>query len=119
MSMERSGALSKHLAIRGRLHRTLTLEPQTFDIVLLVQGSATVPCLEKVELTKDRTWNQIEKLMGGDFFRYFIWFNLCAGACVGDQPPLQCGPKAGSRMATRALCREKLTVTHEVCCFES
>jgi len=55
--------------------RRMFLEPRTFDIVLLIQGSAALPYLEKGELTNDRTWDQIKTLMGGEFFRYFIWFN--------------------------------------------
>ena len=50
-------------------------EPRTFDIVLLIQGSAALPYLEEGELTTGETWNRIETLLGGDFFRYFIWFN--------------------------------------------
>ena len=45
------------------------------DIVLLIQGSAALPYLEKGDLTNGQTWNQITRLFGGDFFRYFIWFN--------------------------------------------
>jgi hypothetical protein len=55
--------------------RRFFLEPGTFDIVLLVQGSAALPYLEKGELTNGRTWGQITRLFGGDFFRYFVWFN--------------------------------------------
>jgi hypothetical protein len=55
--------------------RRLFLEPSTFDIVLLIQGSAALPYLEEGELTAGETWNQITRLLGGDFFRYFIWFN--------------------------------------------
>jgi hypothetical protein len=50
-------------------------EPSTFDIVLLVQGSAALPYLEDGEFTTGDTWVQILDIFGGDFFRYFIWFN--------------------------------------------
>lgn len=55
--------------------RRLFLEPTTFDIVLLVQGSAALPYLEDGDLTTEETWDQIMRIFGGDFFRYFIWFN--------------------------------------------
>jgi hypothetical protein len=55
--------------------RRLFLEPSTFDIVLLIQGSAALPYLEAGELTTGETWTQIMQLFGGDFFRYFLWFN--------------------------------------------
>lgn len=55
--------------------RRMFLEPSTFDIVLLLQGSAALPYLEDGELTAGETWEQIADLFGGDFFRYFIWFN--------------------------------------------
>jgi hypothetical protein len=55
--------------------RRFFLEPGTFDIVLLIQGSAALPYLEEGELTTGETWVQIMQLFGGDFFRYFIWFN--------------------------------------------
>ena len=55
--------------------RRFFLEPKTFDIVLLIQGSAALPYLEKGELSTRRTWLQITRLFGGNFFRYVIWFN--------------------------------------------
>jgi hypothetical protein len=55
--------------------RRFFLKPRTFDIVLLIQGSAALPYLEEGELTTGETWQQIMQLFGGDFFRYFIWFN--------------------------------------------
>jgi hypothetical protein len=60
---------------RGINMRRMFLEPSTFDIVLLIQGSAAVPYLEEGELTTSQTWRQITRVFGGDFFRYFIWFN--------------------------------------------
>lgn len=60
---------------RGINMRRMFLEPSTFDIVLLIQGSAAVPYLEEGELTTGQTWRQITRVFGGDFFRYFIWFN--------------------------------------------
>ncbi len=55
--------------------RRMFLEPSTFDIVLLLQGSAALPYLEDGELTARETWVLIMVLFRGDFLRYFIWFN--------------------------------------------
>ena len=60
---------------KGINMRRFFLEPRTFDIVLLIQGYAALPYLEEGELTNEQTWDQISNLLGGDFFRYFIWFN--------------------------------------------
>jgi hypothetical protein len=55
--------------------RRLFLEPRTFDLVLLVQGSAALPYLEDGELTTADTWRRIVSVFGGDFFRYAVWLN--------------------------------------------
>lgn len=60
---------------RGINLRRIFLEPSTFDIVLLIQGSAALPYLEEGELTSDETWRRITEVFGGDLFRYAIWFN--------------------------------------------
>ncbi|MGI9522955.1 MAG: hypothetical protein ACR2PG_15055 [Hyphomicrobiaceae bacterium] len=55
--------------------RRMFLEPHTFDIVLLIHGFAAVPYLEKGPVTDQETWREITQVFGGDFLRYFIWFN--------------------------------------------
>lgn len=55
--------------------RRMFLEQRTFDIVLLIHGSAVLPYLEGGPLSDQETWRQISVLLGGDFFRYSIWFN--------------------------------------------
>ena len=55
--------------------RRIFLEPTTFDILLLIQGSAALPYLEDGELITGETWDRITHVFGGDFFQYFIWFN--------------------------------------------
>lgn len=55
--------------------RRIFTEPRSFDIILMIQGSAALPYLEEGELTHASTWMQMTRLLGGDFFRYFIWFN--------------------------------------------
>jgi hypothetical protein len=60
---------------KGMNLRRLFLEPTTFDIVLLIQGSAAMPYLEDGEMTSADTWRRIGELLGGDFFGYALWFN--------------------------------------------
>jgi hypothetical protein len=55
--------------------RRMFLEPTTFDIVLLIQGTAAIPYLEDGEMTSGDTWRRIGELLGGDFFGYALWFN--------------------------------------------
>jgi len=49
--------------------------PETFDIVLLIEGAAALPYLEAGELTTSQTWRRITQVFGGDFFRFFILLN--------------------------------------------
>jgi len=60
---------------RGINLRRLLLEPQPFDPVLLIQGSAALPYLENGPLVTSAATATIMAAFGGDFFRYFVWFN--------------------------------------------
>ncbi len=60
---------------RGINLRRIFTEPTTFDLVLLIQGSAALPYLEEGELTTDETWRRISQLLDGNLFRYTVWFN--------------------------------------------
>ena len=55
--------------------RRMFLEPTTFDVVLLIQGSAAIPYLEDGTLTEGVTWQRIGGLIGGNFIGYAMWFN--------------------------------------------
>jgi hypothetical protein len=55
--------------------RRLFLEPRTFDLVLLVQGSAAIPYLEDGETVSADRWETLMSVFGGDFLRYFVWLN--------------------------------------------
>jgi hypothetical protein len=55
--------------------RRMFLEPTTLDLVLLVQGSAALPYLEKGELADGRTWQALVGIFGGDFLDYAAWLN--------------------------------------------
>jgi hypothetical protein len=65
---------------RGREERGVNLrkvftEPRTFDLVLWVQGTGVTPYLEKGELTKPAVWTRLQRVFGGNFFGFAIWFN--------------------------------------------
>jgi hypothetical protein len=55
-------------------HRVFT-EPQPFDLVLWLQGSAAKPYLEKGELTTGEIWSRLQDAYGGNFIGYAFWFN--------------------------------------------
>ena len=55
--------------------RRVFLEPTPFDPVLWAQGSAAVPYLEDGPMTDRATWNQIMRMMEGNFLGYAVWFN--------------------------------------------
>lgn len=50
-------------------------EPQTFDLVLWVQGSAAVPYLEDGPSTSPAMWNRVQRVFGGQLGMFAIWFN--------------------------------------------
>lgn len=50
-------------------------EPQTFDLVLWIQGSAAVPYLEEGPSTSPVMWNRVQRVFGGQLGMFAIWFN--------------------------------------------
>ena len=50
-------------------------EPPRFDLVLLLQGTAALPYVEKGELSRPETWNNLTRVFQGQFFGFAIWFN--------------------------------------------
>ena len=50
-------------------------EPQPFDLVLWVQGSAAAPYLERGPLADANTLRQLERLLGGQVFMFAVWVN--------------------------------------------
>jgi hypothetical protein len=55
--------------------RRMFLEPTTLDVVMLIQGTAAIPYLEKGELASGETWRTLTALFGGDFLYYATWLN--------------------------------------------
>jgi hypothetical protein len=60
---------------RGVNLRRVFTEPARFDLVLWVQGTAATPYLEKGELTTRDTWRRFQRVFGGDFLTFAVWFN--------------------------------------------
>ena len=50
-------------------------EPTRFDLVLLLQGTAALPYVEKGPLSRPETWNNLTRVFQGQFFGFAIWFN--------------------------------------------
>lgn len=50
-------------------------EPPRFDLVLLLQGTAALPYVEKGALSRPETWNNLTRVFQGQFFGFAIWFN--------------------------------------------
>lgn len=50
-------------------------EPQTFDLILWIQGSAASDYLEEGELTRDFLWRDFEDAFGDRPFRYIFYVN--------------------------------------------
>lgn len=53
----------------------LVANPPKLDLVLMIQGSALVPYLEKGEVSDQRRWNELTRIYGGNFFRFALWSN--------------------------------------------
>ena len=51
------------------------LEPQDFDLVLWIQGSAAAPYIETGEVISTDTLQQIWDVFGGQFIGFALWFN--------------------------------------------
>jgi hypothetical protein len=60
---------------RGVNLRRVFLEPRPLDLVLWVQGTAATPYLEKGTLTKAAVWDRLQRVFGGEFVGFAIWFN--------------------------------------------
>lgn len=60
---------------RGINLRKVFLQPQRFDLVLWVQGSAAAPYLEEGKLTRGQTWRDLRGEFGNHFPGFALWFN--------------------------------------------
>lgn len=62
-------------AVRGINIKRVFYEPQQFDLVLWIQGTAAVPYLEKGPTTSPATWNRFSEIFQGRFMTFFVWWN--------------------------------------------
>jgi hypothetical protein len=60
---------------RGINVRRVLTEPRPFDLVLWVQGAAAAPYLEKGEISSTETWARLNRIFGGEFIGFALWFN--------------------------------------------
>ncbi len=60
---------------RGINVRRVLTEPRTFDLVLWVQGTAAAPYLEEGEISSTETWARLNRVFGGEFIGFALWFN--------------------------------------------
>ena len=56
------------------LKRVFT-EPQTFDVVMWLQGTAAVPYLEEGEIIDEESLQELWDAFGGNLFGFAAWFN--------------------------------------------
>lgn len=62
-------------ANRGvNLHKFFT-EPQPFDLVMWIQGTAATPYLERGSVTKSETWERLDRIFQGQFVGIAFWLN--------------------------------------------
>lgn len=50
-------------------------QPQEFNLLYWIQGSAAAPYLREGEFTSDGTWNRLVDVFDDRVFRYSFWFN--------------------------------------------
>jgi hypothetical protein len=60
---------------RGVNLRAVFHEPQDLDVILWVHGSGAVPFLENGDVTKQQTWEEFQRVYGGQLFSFGTWFN--------------------------------------------
>lgn len=50
-------------------------DPQTFDLILWIQGSAAIPYLEQGDFTTPEFWRQLQRAFRGDFMSFAVIVN--------------------------------------------
>jgi hypothetical protein len=50
-------------------------QPQRFDAVLWMQGTAAAPYLEEGRVTPRELWDRLDRVFGGQFLGFAAWFN--------------------------------------------
>jgi hypothetical protein len=60
---------------RGVNLRQVFLKPRQFDIVLWIHGTGAAPYLEQGKVTSPDVWNRLNRVFGGQFIGFALWFN--------------------------------------------
>ena len=60
---------------RGVNLRKVFTDPRPFDSVLWIQGIGATPYLEDGPMTNPEVWGRLQRVFGGEFFGFAIWFN--------------------------------------------
>jgi hypothetical protein len=55
--------------------RRVFTDPRPFDLVLWIRGSAAAPYLEHGEISQRETWARLNRIFGGEFVGFAMWFN--------------------------------------------
>jgi hypothetical protein len=55
--------------------RRVFTEPHPLDLVQWIRGRAAAPYLEHGEISRPETWAQINRVFGGEFVGFAMWFN--------------------------------------------
>jgi len=61
--------------VRGINVKRVFYEPQPFDLVLWIQGTAAAPYLDKGPTTSPATWTRFSEIFQGRFMTFFVWWN--------------------------------------------
>jgi hypothetical protein len=68
--------LIPHWRFNGGINfRKFLLEPRSFDLVFWATGAGAVPFIEQGDAVTRETWIRWERVFGGNFFSYAVWFN--------------------------------------------
>ncbi len=60
---------------RGINLRLVFMEPAPFDLVMWIQGTGAAPYLQKGPLTDPEVWRRLQRVFGGEFLGFALWFN--------------------------------------------
>lgn len=61
--------------VKGINLKRVFTEPQNFDLVLWIQGTAAAPYLEEGPITSPQVWARLMNVFQGQFIGFAIWFN--------------------------------------------
>lgn len=71
------GSLVNSSGVKGRgvnLAKVF-LKPERFDMVLWISGTGAAPFIEEGPLSTAASWNELQRVFGGQFFGFAVWFN--------------------------------------------